>query len=75
LLKDNKDNGVLGLELAEHYQSQMKSVEYRYTTANEFADAAQRSLQAQQDIESADTKDFDTFIKAYFSEPFAKKNA
>lgn len=75
LLKDNKDNGVLGLELAERYQSHMKSVDYRYTTADEFADAAERSLQAQQDIESADTTDFDTFIKTYFSEPPAKKNA
>ena len=75
LIKDDKDNGTVGLEFAAKYQQQMKSFDYTNTTAADFTIAAQASLEAQTRIEEADTKDFDTFINDYFNEPPAKKNA
>jgi len=75
LLKHDKDNGVYGLELAAGYQEQMKAFEYSNTDAKGFVDAAARSHAAQADVEAADNKDFDSFIRDYFSEPPAKKNA
>ncbi|KXJ61892.1 MAG: glutamate--cysteine ligase [Alteromonas sp. Nap_26] len=75
LLQYNKDNGTLGLELAEKYQSEMKAFAYSYTDASGFVEQADASFSAQQEIEAADSKDFDTFIRDYFAEPPAKKNA
>jgi glutamate--cysteine ligase len=75
LIESDKDNGVLGLELAQAYQAEMKSFEYTDTDAAGFAAQAETSFAAQKEIEAADTKDFDTFIRDYFAEPPAKKNA
>ena len=75
LLKHDKDNGVYGLELAARYQEQMKGFAYQQTTEAMFTEAAETSLAAQADVEAADTKDFDSFIRDYFNEPLAKKNA
>lgn len=75
LLQHNKDNGTLGLELAEKYQSEMKAFTYSYTDASGFVEQADASLSAQKEIEASDNKDFDTFIRDYFAEPPAKKNA
>lgn len=75
LLKHDKDNGTFGLELAARYQQQMKGFEYQDTDASAFEVAAKASLQAQASVEASDNKDFDTFIRDYFSEPLAKKNA
>lgn len=75
LLEEDKDNGVLGLELAQAYQSEMKSFEYTDTDAAGFAAQAEVSFASQKEIEAADVKDFDTFIRDYFTEAPAKKNA
>jgi len=75
LLEDDKDNGILGLELAQAYQAEMKSFEYTDTDAAGFAAQAEVSFSAQKEIEASDTKDFDTFIRDYFAEAPAKKNA
>jgi len=71
LLKHDKDNGVYGLELAARYQEQMKGFAYQQTTEAMFTEAAETSLAAQADVEAADTKDFDSFIRDYFNEPLA----
>ncbi|MDP6880784.1 MAG: glutamate--cysteine ligase, partial [Alteromonas macleodii] len=75
LLESDKDNGVLGLELAQAYQAEMKSFEYTDTDAAGFAAQADVSFAAQKEIEAADVKDFDTFIRDYFAEAPEKKNA
>lgn len=75
LLENDQDNGVFGLELAKAYQGEMKAFEYQYTDAAGFNEQAHVSFEAQKDVEAADTKDFDAFIRDYFSEPPAKKNA
>ncbi|BFT30997.1 glutamate--cysteine ligase [Alteromonas sp. D210916BOD_24] len=75
LLEENKDNGVLGLELARTYQQEMKGFPYTYTDAEGFNVQAEASFSAQKAIEDSDTKDFDSFIRDYFAEPAAKKNA
>ena len=75
LLESDKDNGVLGLELAQAYQAEMKSFEYTDTDAAGFAAQADVSFAAQKEIEATDVKDFDTFIRDYFAEAPAKKNA
>ena len=75
LLKDDKDNSVFGLELAERYKAEMAGYAYTHTDANAFQAASQASLDAQADVEAADSKDFDSFIRDYFNEPPAKKNA
>jgi len=53
----------------------MKSFEYTDTDAAGFAAQADVSFAAQKEIEAADVKDFDTFIRDYFAEAPAKKNA
>lgn len=73
LLESDKDNGVLGLELAKQYQQEMKQFAYTFTDEKGFAQQAEDSFAAQKDIEAADSKDFDTFISDYFAEAPAKK--
>ncbi len=75
LLEGDKDNGALGLELARAYQAEMKSFAYNDTDAAGFTAQAEQSFAAQKEIEAADVKDFDTFIRDYFAEAPAKKNA
>lgn len=75
LLSENKDNSIFGLELAAKYNKEMKTFDYTYTQSEDFVEQGERSYEAQREIEAADTKDFDTFIKDYFAEPPAKKNA
>lgn len=75
LIVNDKDNGIFGLELAEQYQASMKAFNYVHTDAEGFEKAAEQSLKAQADVEQADSVDFDSFIKSYFNEPPAKKNA
>ena len=71
LLESDKDNGVLGLELAQAYQAEIKSFEYTDTDAAGFA-MTDVSF-AIKEIEAADVKDFDTFIRDYFAEAQQKK--
>lgn len=75
LIANDKDNGIFGLELAAKYQASMRAFNYVHTDAEGFMKAAEQSLKAQTDVEQADSVDFDSFIKSYFSEPPAKKNA
>ncbi|MEW9798180.1 glutamate--cysteine ligase [Alteromonas lipolytica] len=75
LLGNNMDNGALGLSLAQQYKNAFDDWHYQHQSADDFALAAETSLAAQRDVESHDEKDFDTFIRAYFAEPPAKKNA
>lgn len=75
LLKDDADNSALGLLLAKEYARAYDSMDYTHLNEQDFAAMAKTSLQEQQEIESADEEDFATFIKSYFNEPPAKKNA
>ncbi len=75
LLAENKDNGVVGLELAEQYSTKIRDWAYLHDDDAVFNQMASDSVQAQADIESKDNKSFDSFIHDYFSEPPAKKNA
>lgn len=75
LLQDNIDNGTLGLTLAKEYAGYFSKVAYEQQDDAEFRHLAETSLDAQKAIEDADDKDFDSFIRDYFAEPPAKKNA
>ncbi|MCW8093120.1 glutamate--cysteine ligase [Alteromonas sp. ASW11-130] len=75
LLAENRDNGELGLNLAEQYSTKIRDCSYKYDDETVFHKMASDSLQAQTEVEGNDTKSFDTFISDYFSEPPAKKNA
>lgn len=71
LLEDNADNSALGLLLAKEYADVFDSHEYTHYSEQDFTAQAQASLKAQQDIENADEKDFETFIRDYYNEPRA----
>lgn len=75
LKKNNEDNGAMGLQLASQYQADFADWQYTYQDEDTFRTLAAASLDAQKAVEEADDKDFDTFIRDYFSEPPAKKNA
>ena len=71
LLEDNADNSALGLLLAKEYADAYDRHEYTHYSEQDFIAQAQASLKAQQDIENADEKDFETFIRDYYNEPRA----
>ena len=75
LIKNNEDNGAMGIKLASDYQAAISQWQYTYQNEESFRTLAAASLDAQKAVEEADDKDFDTFIRDYFSEPPAKKNA
>lgn len=75
LTKNNEDNGAMGIKLASDYQAAISQWQYTYQNEESFRTLAAASLDAQKAVEEADDKDFDTFIRDYFSEPPAKKNA
>lgn len=75
LLADDIDNGNLGLNLASAYKVSIAESEYNYTDSEAFKAQAIASIEAQKKVESEDTVDFDTFIRDYFNEAPAKKNA
>ena len=75
LLKDDADNSALGLLLAKEYAQAYAKLDYTHQNENDFQELAKSSLQAQKKIEDADEEDFETFIRNYFNEPPAKKNA
>jgi glutamate--cysteine ligase len=67
MLDNNEDNSVFGKRLAEQHKQQLLSRAYEHYTAAEF-DAMQRaSIERQQEIESADTVDFSTFLSDYLT--------
>ncbi len=75
LLADDIDNGNLGLRLASAYKTSISASEFTYTDTEAFKTQAAASIEAQKKVESEDTVDFDTFIRNYFNEAPAKKNA
>ncbi|MCW8107712.1 glutamate--cysteine ligase [Alteromonas ponticola] len=75
MLSENRDNGAVGLELAEQYSTKLRENAYLHDDETVFKQMASDSARAQNEVEAKDTKSFDTFISDYFSEPPAKKNA
>lgn len=73
LLSQNKDNGTLGLELAARFRDVFGSWHYKHQTQQEFVQAAEASLKAQQAVDAEEGVEFDQFIRDYFAEPPAKK--
>ncbi|WP_075608764.1 glutamate--cysteine ligase [Alteromonas pelagimontana] len=73
LRKDNADNSAFGLLLAKEYTDAFANFPYTHQSAEDFETMAKASLEAQRTIEANDDKDFDTFIRAYYNEPPAKK--
>ncbi|MFC3093179.1 glutamate--cysteine ligase [Alteromonas sediminis] len=75
LLAHNKDNGELGLDLAEQYRAQLRDHNYVHLNSDMFKQQAAASLQSQREKEQIEDVPFDDFIKQYFAEAPAKKNA
>ena len=75
LLNENKDNGELGIELAEKYRQQMSEHQYVHTTEDQFIEQALTSLKQQKEKDEMDEPPFAEFIHDYFAQPQAKKNA
>ena len=73
LLANNQDNGALGMQLAQQYAKQACEQSYMQTTQAEMQQSAERSILAQQEIESAEEVPFADFITRYFAEPPAQK--
>jgi glutamate--cysteine ligase len=66
LLDEEKDNGLLGVELAQKYKQELLATPYKQYDASVFAQQAQDSLLVQQQKEQADTLSFDDFLVDYF---------
>jgi len=70
LLEDTKRFGGLGkigCELGKQYRSQHLSHQYRTYSETEMESEVTRSIQAQREIEAADSQSFDQFLEEYFS--------
>ncbi|MCV2883105.1 glutamate--cysteine ligase [Aestuariibacter sp. AA17] len=69
LLKvQNKDNGILGREMAEEYRARFLTEAYELTHESDFVHMATQSINAQKDIESNDKLSFETFLQEYFAD-------
>lgn len=68
LLTQGRDNGALGVELAEKYKQQLLSQPYAIFDHQEFEQQAAESIRAQTAKELADDKSFDDFLSDYFSD-------
>ncbi len=66
LLKDNKDNGCLGLELAEQYKNLNLQHQAKLFKASFLIDQGQKSHDKQAAIERADVLSFDQYLENYF---------
>jgi glutamate--cysteine ligase len=66
LLQDDKDNGTLGLQLAESYKEYFAKVNYRSMTEQDLHLHATESKKRQKAIEESDTESFDEFLADYF---------
>ncbi|MFT7312492.1 MAG: glutamate--cysteine ligase [Paraglaciecola sp.] len=66
LLSDEKDNGVLGIELAEQYKLEFSKLDYQYIDGPMLVQQANESLSKQAELEQADTISFDDFLADYF---------
>ena len=71
LLNSEKDNGVLGIELAEQYKLELAKADYQYIDGSMLVQQAKGSLAKQAEIELADTVSFDDFLADYFADDLA----
>jgi glutamate--cysteine ligase len=60
------DNGVFGLQLAQQYKQQILSNETSEFSAEFLQQESAKSLKTQQDVENADSVNFDDFLTEYF---------
>lgn len=67
LLTKQQDNSELGLNLAQHYKTQLLANKYQTMTEAELISQAKMSMQKQAEIERADIETFDEFLASYFS--------
>ncbi len=67
MLDNNEDNSVFGKRLAEQHKQQLLSRVFEHYTAAEFDAMKLASIERQQEIESADTVDFSTFLSDYLT--------
>ncbi len=66
LLKDEKDNGRLGVELAQTYKDMFAEQGYQVYTPEHFVEQAAQSIALQKAREAQDTLSFDDFLADYF---------
>lgn len=72
-IKDSDgDNGSLALSLSKQYKKELEEQDYAIWSDVVFAEQKQRSIEKQQQIESADTLTFPDFLANYFQN--AKKS-
>lgn len=67
LLRNNQDNGVKGLQLAQAYRAQMQQHAYNVFDEPFFKQEAKASLARQKDREAEPQLPFDAFIRDYFA--------
>ncbi|MBS3796242.1 glutamate--cysteine ligase [Pseudoalteromonas sp. BDTF-M6] len=70
LLANNEDNGVYALTLAKDYLEQHQQWQYHSFDKAYLQQQAEQSVQAQKDIEAADSLSFEAFLDDYFQEEF-----
>lgn len=66
LLSENKDNGQLGMELAEKYKAELLSGKFKLFNETQFVELAETSRKLQLEKEQADILSFDEFLIDYF---------
>ncbi|WP_371192829.1 glutamate--cysteine ligase [Glaciecola sp. SC05] len=68
-LQDNQiDNSILGMELGREYKAFIQNMDYRNMNKEDFQKHADISMQKQREIEQADNKSFDDFMRDYFAQ-------
>lgn len=68
LLANQQDTSSYTLQLSAMYRQQLLQEPYQYYSEQQFTDAAQQSLQVQQQIEQQDSMSFDQYLEKYFAE-------
>ena len=68
LLAKQQDNGSFILQLSAQYREQLTQQPYQYYSEQQFVQAAELSLQKQQQIEQQDDMSFEQYIDKYFAE-------
>ncbi|GAB2686187.1 glutamate--cysteine ligase [Aliiglaciecola aliphaticivorans] len=69
LISENKDNGALGVELAQQYRDALLSADYKVYSKTSFEQQAKDSIEIQKQREQEDTLSFEEFLKDYFAAP------
>ncbi|EKE71684.1 glutamate--cysteine ligase [Gallaecimonas xiamenensis] len=65
---DDRDNGQLGLALAQQHRQALLAASYRRWSPAFFEQETQRSLAAQEALEAEDSQPFDDFLGQYFQD-------